>query len=542
MKSKYFLLFVAAVCGLFNPLNAVFAQGTAFTYQGRLNTNGTPANGAFDLRFTLYDANAVGNVIAGPLDLPAVAVANGLFTAQLDFGEGVFSGAARWLEIAVSPAGANSFISLSPRQAVSPTPYAIYAGSAGSVPDGTVVANQLNTGGVAPTPGQFLSYDGGNLVWNDPEVVAGNIWSLSGNNAYYTAGNVGIGTSTPAADIRLEVLGTTHLKPGNGAIQFGSPNGELGMSLIPTTGNRADLRFDGSTLKLIATAGVAPPFAANGLAITTEGNVGIGIVSPAAGYRLEVAGATLLRPGNGMLQFGSPNSELGLTISPNVGNRADLRFDGSVLKLAATVGQAPPSAANGIAITTAGNVGVGTTTPIAKLQAETPAAGNVAVYGIASGTSSVGVYGSATAASSAGVWGHNPTGSAVHADGNATQKRDNGGFVKAMAYIDPFLPANQYVVRCYNSQQAGTAASTAPCGITVTRFQAGEYRIDFGFNVEDRFVSLTPQANFGAVGLTVVGMITSVSGSKVDVLFQRLEDGFAETRFHIIVLLITGND
>ena len=30
-----------------------FAQGTAFTYQGRLNDGGNPANGIYDLRFTV---------------------------------------------------------------------------------------------------------------------------------------------------------------------------------------------------------------------------------------------------------------------------------------------------------------------------------------------------------------------------------------------------------------------------------------------------------------------------------------------------------
>src|SRR5260370_14124839 len=35
------------------PLS-VHAQGTAFTYQGRLNNGGNPANGNYDLTFTLF--------------------------------------------------------------------------------------------------------------------------------------------------------------------------------------------------------------------------------------------------------------------------------------------------------------------------------------------------------------------------------------------------------------------------------------------------------------------------------------------------------
>jgi hypothetical protein len=81
----------------------------------------------------------------------------------------------------------------------------------------------------------------------------------------------------------------------------------------------------------------------------------------------------------------------------------------------------------------------------------------------------------------------------VSPSGNVAQPRNENGLVKAMAFINPGLPASQYVVRCYNSQVAGSAASTSPCGITVTRFGAGDYFVDFGFEVDDRFVSVTPR-------------------------------------------------
>ena len=51
-----------------NPqLSTTFAQGTAFTYQGRLTDNGNAANGNYDLRFTIYDSGGGGNVVAGPI-------------------------------------------------------------------------------------------------------------------------------------------------------------------------------------------------------------------------------------------------------------------------------------------------------------------------------------------------------------------------------------------------------------------------------------------------------------------------------------------
>ena len=41
--------------------NHVAAQGTAFTYQGQLDDGGSPANGVYDLEFSLYDALSGGN-------------------------------------------------------------------------------------------------------------------------------------------------------------------------------------------------------------------------------------------------------------------------------------------------------------------------------------------------------------------------------------------------------------------------------------------------------------------------------------------------
>src|ERR1035441_7931728 len=103
----------------------VFAQGTAFSYQGRLNDGATPANGIFDLRFTVYDStNSPGNIIAGPITNSAIGVSNGLFSVTLDFGA-VFTGSSYWLLVDVKTNGGEAFRALSPRQPLLPMPYAI---------------------------------------------------------------------------------------------------------------------------------------------------------------------------------------------------------------------------------------------------------------------------------------------------------------------------------------------------------------------------------------------------------------------------------
>src|SRR5208337_3034472 len=123
------LLFLLAL----NPqLSSAFAQGTAFTYQGQLQNNGSPASGTYNLTFTLFTNSVGGTAAAGPMTNNAVVVTNGLFTVLVDFGSGVFTGATNWLQIGVATNGVSSFTALTPRQKLTPTPYAIYAESVGA--------------------------------------------------------------------------------------------------------------------------------------------------------------------------------------------------------------------------------------------------------------------------------------------------------------------------------------------------------------------------------------------------------------------------
>jgi hypothetical protein len=147
---------------------SAWSQGTAFTYQGQLFSGAGLANGSYDLRFEVYDALTAGNLIAGPETNSATGVSNGMFTVTLDFGSGVFTGSARWLEIGVRANGGGSFTTLSPRQPLTPAPYAIMANTAsnllGTLPTsqltGTFPANQLS----GTIPGADLAGTYGNAV------------------------------------------------------------------------------------------------------------------------------------------------------------------------------------------------------------------------------------------------------------------------------------------------------------------------------------------------------------------------------------------
>jgi len=103
---------------------------------------------------------------------------------------------------------------------------------------------------------------------------------------------VGIGTTTPEAT--LHVNGLAVLRPGgvNREVSLGSPNGETGIG-IKGTSNRADVRFDGLTLKLVAGGGTGPPPNTSGINITTTGSVGIGTTSPFLNTKLDIVGGLL---------------------------------------------------------------------------------------------------------------------------------------------------------------------------------------------------------------------------------------------------------
>ncbi len=147
MKISFYIAKWLAITALFISnlqLGTVYAQGTAFTYQGQLNDSGSPASGTYSLTFTLFKTNTSGVPIAGPVTNNAVAVTNGLFTVLIDFGPGTFTGETNWLEIGVETNGVSSFTTLAPRQRLTPAPYAIYAESANAAGiSGTLSTAQL---------------------------------------------------------------------------------------------------------------------------------------------------------------------------------------------------------------------------------------------------------------------------------------------------------------------------------------------------------------------------------------------------------------
>ncbi len=188
MKTKL----VLALTALLALADFARAQNTAFTYQGQLTENGTPANGVFDLQFRLFAST---NTIGLPLGTAVVndaTATNGLFTVSLDFGASPFSGPARWLEISVRPGmSAGAYTTIAPLQPVTPTPYAITAlgAAAGSINAAALANGAVTAVKLASNSITAVSL-GTNVVVNTANIADGAVTSNKLANASVGGGQL----------------------------------------------------------------------------------------------------------------------------------------------------------------------------------------------------------------------------------------------------------------------------------------------------------------------------------------------------------------
>ncbi|MCP4708860.1 MAG: hypothetical protein GY869_09570, partial [Planctomycetes bacterium] len=187
MKKSTVLLSIMIIVLALNGIGRAQNLGTVFTYQGKLSDGGIAANGFYDFEFDLFDHATSGNPVSSTFVKENVGVYDGYFTVEVDFGN-VFNGDRRWLVIGVRQgalADPNVYTLLSPRQEMTPAPYAIHAKTAEGVVGGIGVEGSGDSNYIA----KFL-----------------NTTTL-GNSIIYESGvgNIGIGTTTP--DAKLDIQG-----------------------------------------------------------------------------------------------------------------------------------------------------------------------------------------------------------------------------------------------------------------------------------------------------------------------------------------------
>jgi Chaperone of endosialidase len=194
MKSQILLTnaksLIAAVLFVVVSATASIAQTTTFTYQGRFIDGGSPANGTYDMQFKLFDNVSGGSQIGTTITNGSVAISDGVFTVQLDYGAAAFPGADRFLEIGVRPAGnIGSYTVLSPRQQLTSAVYAIRAGATTTADTATnatqlggVPANQyVVTGDPRLTDPRPPTAGSSNYIQNTTGLQASSNFNVSGN-------------------------------------------------------------------------------------------------------------------------------------------------------------------------------------------------------------------------------------------------------------------------------------------------------------------------------------------------------------------------
>ena len=398
---------------LFSALGAatrVDAQTTTFSYNGSLKDASLPANGSYDFEFLLYDALSGGTQVGSTITRGAVAVVNGIFAVNLDFGQN-FPGADRFLEIHVRQAGGGSYTPLAPRPQIRSAPYSIkslrtddsvklngqapeFYQNADNIASGTVSAARL------PVPLALTGTGNGNAI-------------ISASNSSASNSSTGVfGQSTATSGSTAGVYGLSNSDAGVGVIGNAiAPTGAT-VGVSGTSGSISGTGVKGSAL---ATSGYTNGVV--GEAFSTNGTGVVGVAHATSGLTYGVFAENFSTVGPGV--YGRNSSTTGGTVGVWGDNASTggtgvygRNYSGSGVNFGVSGETSSPSGIGVYGVETATS---GTATGVYGLSSSTAGRGVFGIASAASGTT-YGVYGQSNSLTGLGVYGISSGGQGVRGD------------------------------------------------------------------------------------------------------------------------------